>query len=48
LKLRQVLEGSGAEKALATVSSNTIQGKMDKEHEEMVKDLAQEHKKANR
>jgi len=33
LKLRQVLEGSDVEKALATVSSNTIQGKMDKEHE---------------
>ncbi|KAF9133875.1 hypothetical protein BG015_003498, partial [Linnemannia schmuckeri] len=48
LKLRQVLEGSDVEKALATVSSNTIQGKMDKEHEKLVKDLAQEHKKANR
>ncbi|KAF9323663.1 hypothetical protein BG006_001252, partial [Podila minutissima] len=48
LKLRQVLEGSDVEKALATVSSNTIQGKMDKEYEKLVKDLAQEHKKANR
>ncbi|KAF8924145.1 hypothetical protein BGZ47_004184, partial [Haplosporangium gracile] len=48
LKLRQVLEGSDVEKALATVSSNTIQGKMDKEHEKLAKDLAQEHKKANR
>ncbi|KAK3838833.1 MAG: hypothetical protein J3R72DRAFT_512002 [Linnemannia gamsii] len=48
LKLRQVLEGSDAEKALATVSGNIIQDKMDKEHEELVKDLVQEHKKANR
>lgn len=47
LKLQQVLEGSDVEKALATVSSNTIQGKMDKEHEKLVKDLALEHKKAN-
>ncbi|KAF8924462.1 hypothetical protein BGZ47_004000, partial [Haplosporangium gracile] len=35
LKLRQVLEGSDVEKALATVSGNTIQGKMDKEHEKL-------------
>ncbi|KAG9067272.1 hypothetical protein KI688_012054 [Linnemannia hyalina] len=37
-----ILEGSDVEKARATVSSNTIQGKMDKEHEKLVKDLAQE------
>ncbi|KAG0265886.1 hypothetical protein BGZ95_003186 [Linnemannia exigua] len=48
LKLRQVLEGSDVEKALATVSSNTMQGKMDKEHEQMVKVPAQERKKAKR
>ncbi|KAF9536682.1 hypothetical protein EC957_009992 [Mortierella hygrophila] len=48
LKLRQVLEGSDVEKALATVRGSTIQGKMDKEHEELVKDLVQENKKANR
>ncbi|KAI8357599.1 hypothetical protein B0O80DRAFT_292378 [Mortierella sp. GBAus27b] len=48
LKLRQVLEGSDVEKALATVSSNTIQSKMDKEHEKLVKDPAREHKMANR
>ncbi|KAG0286517.1 hypothetical protein BGZ96_009379 [Linnemannia gamsii] len=48
LKLRQVLEGSDVEKALATINSNTIQGKMDKEHEKLVKDIAQEHKQANR
>ncbi|KAG0294610.1 hypothetical protein BGZ97_005041 [Linnemannia gamsii] len=41
LKLRQVLERSDIEKALAVVSSNTIQGKIDKEHEKLVKDLAQ-------
>ncbi|KAG9072222.1 hypothetical protein KI688_006446 [Linnemannia hyalina] len=35
MKLRQALEGSDVEKALATVNSNTIQGKMDKEHEEL-------------
>lgn len=33
LKLRQVLEGSDIEKALATVSSHTVQEKMRKEHE---------------
>lgn len=48
MKLRQVLEGSDVETALATASSKSIQGKMDKEHEKLVKDLAQEHKKANR
>ncbi|KAI8594408.1 hypothetical protein EDD21DRAFT_90115 [Dissophora ornata] len=48
LKLRQILEGSDVEKALATVSSNAVQGKMDKEHEKMVKDLTHEHKIANR
>ncbi|KAF9119094.1 hypothetical protein BGX30_004085, partial [Mortierella sp. GBA39] len=41
-------EGSDVEKALATVKSNTIQGKMDKKHEKLVKDLAQEHKEAIR
>ncbi|KAG0367631.1 hypothetical protein BGX24_003146 [Mortierella sp. AD032] len=35
LKLRHVLEGSDVEKALATVSSNIIQGKMDKEHKKL-------------
>ncbi|KAF9128243.1 hypothetical protein BG015_004374 [Linnemannia schmuckeri] len=44
----QVLEGSDVEKAFATVSSNTIQDKMEKEHEKLVNDLAQEQKKANR
>ncbi|KAF9956747.1 hypothetical protein BGZ70_009788 [Mortierella alpina] len=48
LKLRQVLEGSDVEKALATVSSSIIQDKMDKEHEKLEKNLAQEHKKAKR
>ncbi|KAF9981364.1 hypothetical protein BGZ75_007369 [Mortierella antarctica] len=48
LKLRQVLEGSDVEKALATVSSNTIQDKLDKEHKKLVKDLAEEHKQTNR
>ncbi|KAF9403901.1 hypothetical protein BGZ94_004467, partial [Podila epigama] len=48
LKLRQVLEGSDVEKALATVSSNTIQGKMDKEHEQRVKIPAQKRTKAKR
>ena len=48
LKLRQVLEGSDVEKALATVSSDIIQGKMDKEHETLIKELAQEHKKTIR
>ncbi|KAG0286711.1 hypothetical protein BGZ97_007332, partial [Linnemannia gamsii] len=33
LKLRQVLEGSDVEKALAIVSSNTLQDKIDKEYE---------------
>ncbi|KAF9903120.1 hypothetical protein EC991_004146 [Linnemannia zychae] len=36
LKFRHVLEGSDVEKALATVSSNIIQGKMVKEHEKLV------------
>ncbi|KAF9925797.1 hypothetical protein BGZ65_007568, partial [Modicella reniformis] len=31
LKLRQVLEASDVEKALATVSSHAVQGKMEKE-----------------
>ncbi|KAI8595650.1 hypothetical protein EDD21DRAFT_424098 [Dissophora ornata] len=47
LKLRQVLVGSDVEKALATVSGNAIQGKINKEHEELVKDLAQDQKEAN-
>ncbi|KAG0360950.1 hypothetical protein BGX24_005470, partial [Mortierella sp. AD032] len=42
LKLRQVLEGSDVEKALVTVSSSTVQGKMNKEHEKLVEDQAQE------
>ncbi|KAF8920053.1 hypothetical protein BGZ58_004488, partial [Dissophora ornata] len=47
LKLRQVLVGSDVEKALATVSGNAIQGKINKEHEELVKDLAQDQKEAS-
>lgn len=35
LKLRQVLKGSDIEKALATVSSHTVQEKMRKEHEKI-------------
>lgn len=35
LKLRQVLEGSDIEKALATVSSHTVQEKMRKGHEKI-------------
>ncbi|KAF9011664.1 hypothetical protein BGZ52_007219, partial [Haplosporangium bisporale] len=35
LKLRQVLEGSDIEKALATVSSHTVQENMRKEHEKI-------------
>ncbi|KAF9346583.1 hypothetical protein BGX26_001887 [Mortierella sp. AD094] len=35
LKLRQVLEGSDIEKALATVSSHAVQEKMRKEHEKI-------------
>jgi len=33
LKLRQMLEGSDVEKALATVSSQAMQKKMEMEHE---------------
>lgn len=35
LKLRQALEGTDNEKALATVSSHTVQEKMKKEHEKI-------------
>jgi len=42
LKLRQVLEGSDIERALVTVSGNTIQGNLNKEHEKMQKDQVQE------
>jgi hypothetical protein len=38
LKLRQVLEGSHVEKALATVSSHAMQEKMDKEQEKVQKE----------
>jgi len=38
LKLRQVLEGSDVEKALATVSSHAMQEKMKKEQEKMQKE----------
>ena len=38
LKLRQVLEGSDVEKALATVSGSIIQSKMDKEHEKLLQE----------
>ncbi|KFH61880.1 hypothetical protein MVEG_12308 [Podila verticillata NRRL 6337] len=38
LKLRQVLEGSDVEKALATVSSHAMQEKMEKEQEKMEKE----------
>ncbi|KAI9237863.1 MAG: hypothetical protein BYD32DRAFT_461198 [Podila humilis] len=48
LKLRQVLEGSDIKKALATVSGNIIRGKMDKEHEKLLKEQDQESKKTNR
>ncbi|OAQ25199.1 hypothetical protein K457DRAFT_141303 [Linnemannia elongata AG-77] len=41
-KLRQVLEKSDVEKALATVSSHAIQGKMDKEQEKQQKLRQQE------
>ncbi|KAF9582065.1 hypothetical protein BGW38_000706 [Lunasporangiospora selenospora] len=44
LKLRQVLEGSDVEKALATVSSRTMQEKMDKEQEKMQKDQKKQQK----
>ncbi|KAG0335075.1 hypothetical protein BG000_007821 [Podila horticola] len=47
LKLRQVLEGSDVEKALATVTSNIVQDKMDKEHEKLLAEQAQAHKKSN-
>ncbi|KAF9345236.1 hypothetical protein BGX26_003380 [Mortierella sp. AD094] len=39
---------SARKKALATVSGNIIQDKMDKEHEKLLKEQAQEHKKSNR
>ncbi|KAF9376201.1 hypothetical protein CPB97_010991 [Podila verticillata] len=42
LKLRQVLEGSDVEKALATVSSHAMQEKMDKEQEKMQKEQKQQ------
>ncbi|KAG0061775.1 hypothetical protein BGZ92_006353, partial [Podila epicladia] len=44
LKLRQVLEGSDVEKALATVSSHVIQEKMDKEQEKMQKEQKKHQK----
>ncbi|KAF9580268.1 hypothetical protein BGW38_003152, partial [Lunasporangiospora selenospora] len=48
LKLRQILECSDVEKALAAISGSAIQDKIDKEHEQLMKYLAQEQKKANR
>jgi len=48
LKLRRALKGSDVEKALATVSSNAVQGKMDKEYETLLKEQPQEHKKTNK
>jgi len=44
LKIRQVLEGSDVEKALATVSSHAIQETMDKEQEKMQKDQKKQQK----
>ncbi|KAF9542470.1 hypothetical protein EC957_001912 [Mortierella hygrophila] len=44
----KLLEGSDVEKAPVTVSGNIIQGNMDKEHEELLKEQAEEDKKANR
>ncbi|KAF9995671.1 hypothetical protein BGZ80_000666 [Entomortierella chlamydospora] len=40
-----VVEGSDIEKALATVNSNLIQGKIDKEYEKLLKEQSQDHKK---
>ncbi|KAF9401336.1 hypothetical protein BGZ94_005241, partial [Podila epigama] len=45
LKLRQVLEGSDVEKALATVSSHAVQKKMRKEQEKMQREQKKRHKK---
>ncbi|KAF9924813.1 hypothetical protein FBU30_005284 [Linnemannia zychae] len=45
LKLRRVLEGSDIEKAHTTVSGNSVQDKMDREHEKQQNDQAQECKK---
>ncbi|KAG0200931.1 hypothetical protein BGX31_003959, partial [Mortierella sp. GBA43] len=44
LKLRQVLEGSDVEKALATVSSHAMQEKMDKEQEKVQKEQKKQQK----
>ncbi|KAI9235018.1 MAG: hypothetical protein BYD32DRAFT_422187 [Podila humilis] len=44
LKLRQVLEGSDVEKALATVSSHAMQEKMEKEQEKMQKEQKKQQK----
>ncbi|KAI9240565.1 MAG: hypothetical protein BYD32DRAFT_484838 [Podila humilis] len=44
LKIRQFLEGSDVEKALATVSSHAMQEKMDKEQEKMQKDQKKQQK----
>ncbi|KAH7054853.1 hypothetical protein BKA57DRAFT_524301 [Linnemannia elongata] len=44
LKLRQVLEGSDVEKALATVSSRAMQEKMGKEQEKIQKDQNKQQK----
>ncbi|KAF8924360.1 hypothetical protein BGZ52_008313, partial [Haplosporangium bisporale] len=48
LKLRQVLEGSDVEKALATVSSHAMQEKMDKEQEKMQKEQNKQQKQRQR
>ncbi|KAG0085861.1 hypothetical protein BGZ93_000424 [Podila epicladia] len=48
LKLRQVLEGSDVEKALATVISHAMQEKMDKEQEKMQKDQKKQLKQRQR
>ncbi|KAI9240542.1 MAG: hypothetical protein BYD32DRAFT_408095, partial [Podila humilis] len=48
LKLRQVLEGSDVEKALATVSSHAMQEKMEKEQEKMDKEQKKQQKQRQR